>query len=304
MVERKLYGWYKRSAFNILHLTLSTCSIELALIMFHCEPQSPNKTRCIFSESKYVCRAPVSGIICNYHLDFLFSLSLVKNRVLTSNVAKTKTYLAVTSNIPRDKKLIPFPYSIRDGKVCRDPNIDSIIGFMQNWVMRLDVDEAEACRLTQILSVLFSEQLVAPEVTGAYSDFTLYTSGYNSSMLTRYNKSTILAYSGNTSTTLEMSAMPKIIKMLLYHAEASVNTFNGTETYSQVPRLLLDLDKQAIVLINDEIPTNPLLCYDESKEVDVATNLVFVGSCTDDINVLFSRTLVNFHVVKLGIATC
>lgn len=268
-------------------------------------------TKCMFQNIYVRCNTPVAGIICNPHLNLLFSMSLVKNRVVINNVAKNKLYMAPTPNLRGDNKLIPFPYTIMDGKVCRSPSIESIIAEMQAWVSRLDVDQTSACHFTQILTVMFTENLITSQdmsrnadnlYMNQYRDYMQYIHKYDRSLRARFANTRIFAYNGNASLEVDMSAMPQIIKILLFHCEASTNHI--PEATSVPPNMYLDINDRAFKLINQDIVANPIAYYDVNRDTDVATSLVFAGDANDDVNVLYSRNLINFRVNEMGIALC
>ncbi|AAN04383.1 Orf89 [Heliothis zea nudivirus] len=279
--------------------------------MFCSTSSQSGAQRCIFQNVYVRCTLPVAGIICNPHLNLLFSMSLVKNRVVINNVAKTKVYMAPTPNLRGDNKLIPFPYSVSEGRVCRSPSIENIISEMQAWVSRLDVDQASACHLTQILTVMFTENLIASQdmsrnsdnmYLNQYRDYMQYIHKYDKSLNSRFANTRIFAYSRNGSIEMSMTLMPQIIKILLFNCEASTNYI--PEATSFPPNLYLDLDARAFKLINHDIVANPIAYYDVNRDTDVASPLVFAGDARDDVNVLFSRNLVNFRVSEVGIALC
>lgn len=179
-----------------------------------CNYRATGYNACICSNIKVRCKPKVNGLICNAHMDLLFCMSVVTNRLSIRGVARNKVYLTNTRLV---EEYIPFPYNFTDsGDVCLANNWEQML---QKWIAKIDLNQKEACQLLHILGTLFSETVVSPESANTFASFQSFMNNYGRCLDDRFESSTMMyTRADNTMASIRMSKLPKIIKLLLFHA--------------------------------------------------------------------------------------
>ena len=226
---------------------------------------------CIFS-SYSRCQNPTRGsnpfaIICPYHINILFFMGMHED--LLSFPDGNKIFRKqVLSNIPNNKKLLPAPLKIdppaENGKVCILDDI-KMLAIVREYVHGLNLTESEARKqeVVYLICGLITNGtcMLGPTVgiqLGAYMSF---LAGYNNgdTLKLMWRNTKIMCICQGQHFLYPMSELPSIYQILLAYVELStIKMSQGGPQYAMMPNIILDLDKNAFVLVNIDDPVQPI----------------------------------------------